>query len=336
MWNSFLKGMFRLDAEDVHRLAMFMIRHLGWQPDRGKYHLGEGAPVIAGLRFRNPIGLAAGFDKNCEILHRLAGFGFGFAEIGTVTPLPQPGNPRPRLFRDLATETIFNRMGFNSDGAQLVAERLKKARDKLPLDFRVGVNIGKNKDTPMAEASADYRRAIGPFRDLADYICINVSSPNTEGLRGLQNVRDLSSIVEAVALEITGWTRVPPIFLKLAPELEAETLNSMIPELDQCGVAGWILTNTLAGKWRVDGHTELAGGISGAPLKARSEEVLRTVRKLTDRPIISSGGILTAEDAVQRLAEGAQLIQIYSGWIFEGPGFPREILKFLPLKQQRL
>lgn len=329
IWPILLKGMFRFDAESVHRLSMGFVRRFALLKDHRDYHLGKSAPILSGIRFRNPIGLAAGFDKNCEILGRLPGFGFGFAEIGTVTPRPQPGNPRPRLFRDLESRTVFNRMGFNSDGAEVVSARLEGVREALPEDFRVGVNIGKNKDTSLEDASADYRDAVRYFENLADYICINVSSPNTEGLRNLQNLQDLTSIVSEVVDEVCGWTAVPPVFLKLSPELDRDSLNTLVPGLDQKGIAGWVLTNTLMGTWKIQDRGEVQGGVSGLPLQARSREVLSWVRTLTNRPIMSSGGILTADDALDRMKEGADAVQIYSGWIFEGPWLPKRILKQL-------
>jgi dihydroorotate dehydrogenase len=275
------------------------------------------------------VGLAAGFDKNGEILTGLPALGFGFAEIGTVTPRPQPGNDRPRLFRDPMRESLFNRMGFNGLGAAVVAANLAKAKMNLPQHFIVGVNLGKNKDTPAEKAKDDYLRAASYFKDLADYLVINVSSPNTPGLRSLQTVNALKPIVLEVMQLITGWKHKPPLLLKLAPELGAEDLAHLIQALEPEGVDGWVLTNTLAGKHP---DSEFAGGWSGKILTPHSRSSLQVARGVTAKPIISVGGILSVEEAATRMEMGANLIQIYSGWIFNGPCFPNRINRQLVLR----
>jgi dihydroorotate dehydrogenase len=278
------------------------------------------------MSFRSPVGLAAGFDKNCEILPALPDLGFGFAEIGTVTPRPQPGNERPRLFRDRPHRALFNRMGFNNLGAEIIATRLKEARARLPTSFRVGVNIGKNKDTALSDAPGDYRAAARPFDGLADYLVINVSSPNTPGLRSLQSVEALEPIVREVLAEVSGWERRVPVLLKLAPELGGEELQAILRAGERWGVAGWVLTNTLGGGWP---KPAITGGYSGAPLAEAARTSLASARAITSLPIISVGGILSPKEAAARIEAGAQLVQIYSGWIYEGPRFPAKISSVL-------
>jgi dihydroorotate dehydrogenase len=264
------------------------------------------------------VGLAAGFDKNAEILTALPDLGFGFAEIGTVTPRPQLGNEKPRLFRWAKSQKIFNRMGFNSDGAALVARRLAHYKPQLPTGFRVGVNIGKNKETPNEKAYEDYRDALRPFRDLADYVVVNVSSPNTPGLRSLQSRTSLAPILNAVHSELELWKRRPPLFLKLAPELDVLELQDLLMHADELHLDGIIITNTLAGSYE-----NKPGGYSGAVLTDISREVLMKARTLSKLPIISVGGVMNPAEARARRRLGADLVQIYSGWIFGGPRFPR-------------
>jgi dihydroorotate dehydrogenase len=280
------------------------------------------------MDFGSPVGLAAGFDKDAEILAALPAMGFGFAEIGTVTPRPQPGNERPRLFRDPARASLFNRMGFNGLGAEIVSSNLAEVRPHLPEGFRVGVNIGKNKDTSLDRAAEDYRKAIRPFKDLADYVVINVSSPNTPGLRSLQTVESLTPIVSEVQEELAQWRRTTPVLLKLAPELRGEDLKAVILALEARKISGWVLTNTLAGTIDTPSGS-LAGGWSGGAVTEPARLSLQEVRSISQLPIISVGGILSAEEAQVRLDLGANLIQIYSGWIYRGPTFPRDIKKAL-------
>ncbi|MGZ3697620.1 MAG: quinone-dependent dihydroorotate dehydrogenase [Bdellovibrionota bacterium] len=323
--------LFRFDAETAHLLTIRLIRlgiRLGGVPLRlvsGVW----GWPVsptvrVAGIEFQGRLGLAAGLDKNAEILEGLPALGFSFAEIGTVTPRPQSGNERPRLFRDLARETLFNRMGFNNLGATMIAQRLRAARKSLPEGFRVGVNLGKNKDTPLEEAAQDYARAAAPFRGLADYLVINVSSPNTPGLRSLQTAESLRPIIAAVQAEIAAWEPRPPLFLKLAPEIEGDDLRTLLKAVENWKIDGWVLTNTLAGSFK-----DQIGGFSGKILTERSRRSLITAREVTSLPIVSVGGILDGDEALKRVEAGADLVQIYSGWIYRGPALPREIAKKL-------
>jgi dihydroorotate dehydrogenase len=323
-----------MDAETAHHLSIRAIRAAAATggaslklASGASQALPEGAeaPTVFGLEFRSRLGLAAGFDKNCEILHALPSLGFGFAELGTVTLRPQPGNDRPRLFRDPGRRALFNRMGFNSLGAEIVSRRLADMRGRLPAGFRVGVNLGKNKETPPEDAAREYAAAARAFRGLPDYLVVNVSSPNTPGLRKLQEAEQLRPIAEEVAQEIGKWDKKPPLLLKLAPELEGEALSELLGLAEGWGtVDGWVLTNTLAGEWKGTSRT-LSGGWSGAPLTDRSRASLERASRSTRLPIISVGGIMSAEEAVSRMRLGASLLQIYSGWILEGPSFPSEI-----------
>jgi dihydroorotate dehydrogenase len=323
--------LFALDAERAHRLSVRAIRALGTASPALLRAVAGGAaarpsgarPEVFGLSFASRVGLAAGFDKDAELVEFLPALGFGFAEIGTVTPRPQPGNEGLRLFRDPGRGAIFNRMGFNSAGAAAVSARLARARERLPEEFRVGVNVGKNRDTPLAEAASDYARAIEPFDGLADYVVINVSSPNTPGLRSLQAQETLLPIVDAVAERLArGRGRRPPLLLKLAPELQGEALESLVRAAEAWGIGGWVLTNTLAGR-----HGDLEGGWSGRPLADAARASLARARAVTRLPIVSVGGILDAEEAAARRALGADLVQLYTGWVFSGPAFPGEVAR---------
>ena len=337
LWRIAKAILFRLEAETAHLFTLALIRlgiRLGGAPLRIASGVArapqEPGPRVLGVNFATHLGLAAGFDKNAEILRGLPALGFGFAEIGTVTPRPQPGNDRPRLFRDPARGAIFNRMGFNGLGATVVSARLAEARPHLPADFRVGVNVGKNKDTPNEGAAEDYARALAPFAGLCDYAVINVSSPNTPGLRALQSLVALRPIVERARETIDRWKVAPPLLLKLAPEISGETLLETLAAATRWGIDGWVLTNTLGGTFplsgvRPNGAEPLSGGWSGEPLRELSRTRLREARAATKLPIISVGGIGDAAEAVRRLKDGADLIQIYSGWIFAGPTFAAEI-----------
>jgi len=309
---------FKLDAERAHLLACFFLVTLGKIPGALKIVSASNTtekPVdFLGMCFRNSIGLAAGFDKDAKLVKYLPDLGFGFVEVGTVTLHPQAGNKRPRLFRFPKEKSLFNRMGFNSEGAGLVSERLKKARQKLPENFRVGVNIGKNKDTPNSEAADEYAVCCSFFESLADYIVINISSPNTLGLRDLQSSEQIKEIVERVRQVTRAWKTKPPILVKLAPELNDQGLSELASELPSLGVDGLVLTNTLAGEFRGQ-----SGGWSGERLKQLSREALRIARARTNIPIISVGGIDGREEVELRLQMGAGLLQIYSSWVYAGP-----------------
>jgi dihydroorotate dehydrogenase len=282
--------------------------------------------VVGGVTYRNPIGLAAGFDKEGTLIPALAHLGFGFVEVGTVTPRPQPGNPKPRLFRDPKRFSLFNRMGFNSPGADVVAKNVAEARASgdLPPDFRIGINLGKNKETSPEDAARDYGSAVRPFENLADYLVVNVSSPNTPGLRALQTVESITKIVEAIRAELSKWRIKPPIYLKLAPEVSGEALDQLLNEEKNLGIDGWVLTNTLGGFWK-----GAQGGWSGGALGSLGRECLERVRGRSRLPIISVGGILERREVESRIESGANLVQVYTGWIYFGPRWiPRLLSAF--------
>ncbi|MBS1959179.1 MAG: quinone-dependent dihydroorotate dehydrogenase [Bdellovibrionales bacterium] len=319
-WPILRTVLFLLPAEFTHEISKFGMRLMALFMKQPKE-----------IR-NNPIGLAAGFDKNCEILDLLPKFGFGHAEIGTVTPKPQGGNPKPRLFRNPRDKTIFNRMGFNNLGAGIISERLKKIKPALPPGFKVGVNLGKNKITPDEQAAGDYARVARAFLDTADYFVINVSSPNTPGLRALQTIEALSLIVKAVQQELLSpanlKNRAIPIYVKLAPELTGDSLIPLLKELTALGVSGFVLTNTQAGHYIYRGES-LPGGWSGKNLSTTSFNRLTEAKKALKGDfsvrMISVGGIMTTEEAIKRLKSGANEIQLYTGWIYQGPLFAHKI-----------
>lgn len=282
------------------------------------------------------IGLAAGFDKNADLLEVLPRWGFDFVEIGTVTPRPQGGNPEPRLFRDVKSGRLFNRMGFNNLGAGVISERVKKAKPKLPPGFQVGINIGKNKNTPDAEAHLDYAKVARAFLDTADFFVINVSSPNTPGLRALQSIEALTPIIQGVQNEVASpanfQNRKIPIWVKLAPELQKTDLTVLCRGIQDLGIQGIVLTNTEAGTYIYRGET-YSGGWSGKnltdPSRSRLTEAISAVRKIQSFEWVSVGGIDSAQEAQRRLDLGATRIEFYTGWVFEGPGFPRQLQRQL-------
>ncbi len=299
-----------------------------------------------GLNFHNPVGLAAGFDKNGVAANIWTKFGFGFAELGTVTWHPQPGNPQPRLFRLTDDSAALNRMGFNNQGAQAMASRFQAAYNRGKLDhsypspdspFPKGINLGKSKVTPLEQASTDYLESFKLLVDWGDYFVVNVSSPNTPGLRSLQDAAGLSTILDIMQQKNQG---IKPILVKIAPDLEWDAIASILDLAKTYQLAGIIATNTTI---RRDGLktqilretgkplSEEPGGISGLPLQQRSTEVIRFIWQQTSGklPIIGVGGIFTADDAWEKITAGATLIQVYTGWVYEGPWMVRRILQGL-------
>lgn len=277
---------------------------------------------LMGLTFPNPVGLAAGFDKNGVWIDELASLGFGFVEIGTVTPKAQLGNPKPRLFRLKEDEALINRMGFNNNGSAKAAQKLKKRRSKII----VGGNIGKNKITENMEAVHDYRQAFLDLYEVVDYFVVNVSSPNTPGLRELQEKGPLKFILRQLMDENRKQAKLKPILLKIAPDLTLEQLDDIVEIVQETEIAGVIATNTTIERSGLSTSSEEieaigAGGLSGKPLKDRSTEVIRYLAQKSQKSfvIIGVGGIQTAEDAQEKLAAGADLIQVYSGFVYEGP-----------------
>jgi dihydroorotate dehydrogenase len=285
---------------------------------------------MLGLRFPNPVGLAAGFDKDARLLDELACFGFGFIEIGTVTPMPQPGNSKPRLFRLMKDKALINRMGFNNDGAHAAAARLAHRRSNVI----IGGNVGKNKTTSNENAATDYSSCVEALYPYVDYFVVNVSSPNTPGLRELQEREPLTKILLRVKEVIKTQGKEKPMLLKIAPDLTEEQLDDIVEILRATGTDGVIATNTTLSRDGLVTSSERvnamgAGGLSGEPLAGRSNEVIRYLRSKLGMgfPIIGVGGIMTAEDAVEKLEAGADLVQIYTGFIYEGPSFLHSIAK---------
>jgi len=283
---------------------------------------------VFGLKFKNPVGLAAGFDKNAELVEELAWFGFGFIEIGTVTPLPQPGNEKPRMFRLPEDAALINRMGFNNQGVEVAAHRLKNLKKE---GLIIGGNIGKNKQTPNEEAVSDYIKCFDALFDVVDYFVVNVSSPNTPGLRELQEKGPLLNILQTLQQRNRKNDISRPILLKIAPDLTNDQLNDIIEIVQESGIAGVIATNTTISREGLTTTTNETGGLSGKPLTKRSTEVIRYLHEQSGGafPIIGVGGIHSAEDAKEKLAAGAALIQLYTGFIYEGPGLVKAIKKSL-------
>ena len=280
--------------------------------------------TVFGLHFPNPVGLAAGFDKNAMLIDEFAELGFGFIEVGTVTPKPQEGNPKPRLFRLLEDEAIINRMGFNNEGLAAMKTRLEKRRSKVI----VGGNLGKNKVTPNELADDDYRQGFEALYDVVDYFVVNVSSPNTPNLRALQEKEPLKQLLQTLQ-ELNALKPVQkPILLKIAPDLSNDQLDDVIEIVLETKLAGVIATNTtLSREGLQSAHKAEMGGLSGKPLTKRSTEVVAYLHEKSKGqfPIIGVGGIHSGADAIEKLKAGASLVQIYSGFIYEGPGLIKEI-----------
>jgi dihydroorotate dehydrogenase len=326
---------FRMDPEWVHEKTLSLLQKTSRE---GKPHFMAGVvpekPVeVMGLRFANPVGLAAGMDKNGLCVDGFGSLGFGFLELGTVTPRPQPGNPKPRLFRLPESEGIINRMGFNNMGVNALLNHLSRAR------YRgiIGINIGKNFDTPIERAEADYVLGLRAVYARADYVAVNISSPNTSNLRELQKgeaftglLRSLAATREALKNETGIHT---PIAVKIAPDLEESALDFISAALVDSGMDAVIATNTTLDRSRVNGqkHAAESGGLSGAPIRDRSTEVVRGLaERLQGRiPIIGVGGIFSVDDAKEKLQAGASLVQVYSGLIYRGPGLVGEIIRGL-------
>jgi len=285
---------------------------------------------VFGLTFKNPVGLAAGFDKNAEYIEDMAKLGFGFIEIGTVTPKPQPGNDKPRMFRLVNDSALINRMGFNNQGADVAAERLKHLKDRNGLI--IGGNIGKNKVTPNEEAVNDYIYCFHALYEHVDYFVVNVSSPNTPGLRDLQEKEPLKHILNTLQQLNLEKASQKPILLKIAPDLTDSQLDDIVEIVMDTKIAGVIATNTTISREGLRSDAELvkeAGGVSGAPLTKRSTEVIRYLSEKSGKafPIIGVGGIHSAQDALDKLDAGASLVQVYTGFIYEGPGLVGNICK---------
>jgi dihydroorotate dehydrogenase len=320
--------LFRLDPETAHHLAIRGLQLSSLTPSFWRLVQIKPNPKFTkdlfGLHFPNPVGLAAGFDKNAVALPAWAGLGFGFAEVGTITSMKQDGNPKPRIFRIAESEALINRLGFNTEGADGVALRLEalKQSGRWP-EIPVGINLGKSKIIPLEAAAEDYCRAFRSLSHWGDYFALNVSSPNTPGLRQLQErdaIQELFSVVRHEAGE-------KPVLVKIAPDLDWRQMENVLEMAESHHLAGVIATNTTIDHNAVPAQFRTEGGLSGSPLQRKAMEVLQFVKQRSKLPVISVGGIMSADEALRRLDAGADLIQIYTGLIYRGPGLIREILK---------
>jgi dihydroorotate dehydrogenase len=326
--------LFLLDPETAHHLALNWLGRASSSKLTLRALTRRLAPparprTVFGVTFGNPIGLAAGFDKNGVALPAWAALGFGFVEIGTVTARPQSGNPRPRIFRYPAERALINRLGFNNDGADMVANRLRQLREsgRWP-SIPVGINIGKSKLTPLEEAAADYLHSFRRLRNFADYVVLNVSSPNTPGLRSLQERESLSVLLRDIADE--NRTN-KPIVVKIAPDMSDEQLADVLATCDEFRVSAIIATNTTTDHSALPSGRDQTGGLSGEPLRARSTSLIKSIATKTNIPIIGCGGIFDAASAREKIAAGASLLQLYTGFVYRGPGIIREILEGLSI-----
>jgi dihydroorotate dehydrogenase len=331
--------LFKLDPEAAHRLTLQLVRLAGNIPPsrwvlQALFSVPQKPVSAFGLTFPNPVGLAAGYDKDAEAVRGLSALGFGHLELGTITPRPQPGNPKPRIFRLVEDKAIINRMGFPGKGAEYALDALKLSTKNSKRSTLIGINLGKNKDTPVEEAANDYIYLMKVFADHADYLAINISSPNTVGLRRLQGREMLESLLKQVAVERIKLPKNLPILVKIAPDLSEEELDDAIGVILNNGMDGIIATNTTLAREGLKSRQQVEqGGLSGGPLTGKSDAVLaRVVSKVQGRvPVIGVGGVMNADDAKRKLDLGATLVQVYSGMIYAGPGLAKDIVKHLHL-----
>ncbi|HVW12566.1 MAG TPA: quinone-dependent dihydroorotate dehydrogenase [Mucilaginibacter sp.] len=333
--------LFKFDPEKVHYFVTRNLKRFNRFPGGARisralwdFESRKLEREVFGLKFKNPVGLAAGFDKNAEMIAEMGNLGFGFVEVGTITPLPQPGNEKPRMFRLPKSKGLINRMGFNNRGMDVVAERIAAYRRNASVYQQcliIGGNIGKNKVTPNEEAVNDYIKCFDRLFDVVDYFVVNVSSPNTPGLRALQEKEPLMHILNTLQQRNSKNGISRPILLKIAPDLTNEQLDDIVEIVNRTGIAGVIATNTTISRdglapYKFNSET---GGLSGAPLTGRSTEVIRYLSGKSKGafPIIGVGGIHSPQDAIDKLNAGASLIQLYTGFIYEGPGLIKRINK---------
>ncbi|HUR40837.1 MAG TPA: quinone-dependent dihydroorotate dehydrogenase [Verrucomicrobiae bacterium] len=332
------EALFALDAERSHELTLGVLSRfpkLATAPFAGR--VPDSPAELLGLRFRNRVGLAAGLDKNGDCIEAFDRLGFGFIEIGTVTPRPQPGNPRPRLFRLPRQQALINRLGFNNHGVDHLVERVRRT----PCQAVLGINIGKNADTPVENAADDYERCLRKVYAVAGYVTINISSPNTKNLRDLQETQRLTALLERLLRTREELAqrqgRVVPLLVKIAPDLELAALRELALKARELGVDGLIATNTTIARPGLDGvpNASETGGLSGAPLRGRAVEAVRALRDAVggDYPLIGVGGIGSGEDARDRRRAGADLVQIYTGFIYRGPELVGECARALLASQ---
>jgi dihydroorotate dehydrogenase len=331
--------LFWFDAEEVHYFSMSMLRFFCSFSFIKQFLKKKFAPhknfskEVFGITFSNPVGLAAGFDKNAKYLNELETLGFGFVEIGTVTPLPQSGNPKPRLFRLPKDKALINRMGFNNEGAKAAAERVRSYRKNNKSSLIIGGNIGKNKITPNEDAWKDYEICFNELHDVVDYFVVNVSSPNTPGLRDLQQKDSLKKIL--INLQQINETKIiqKPLLLKISPDLNQNDLDDIIDLAMEIKLDGLVAANTtISRNDLITSEKEInkigAGGLSGKPLREECDRITNYIHQRTKStiPIISSGGIFSADDAKEKFENGADLVQVWTGFIYEGPGIVKKVL----------
>jgi len=332
MYSLLRKILFLFDAELIHEFSVFSIKLFNKIPLSDyiikKFFYVDDKRLernILGLKFKNPVGLAAGFDKNAECYNEFSNFGFGFIEIGTVTPIPQPGNPKKRIFRLVEDKSLINRLGFNNKGLSSIVNNLKKQRDII-----IGANIGKNFFTKNNEAYNDYLQCISELNEFIDYFAVNISSPNTKGLREFHDKSLLRPLLEKLIKFNDKQNNKRPLLLKISPDLSEEQLAEIVVLIKDLNLDGIIATNTTVSR---DGATSKfkiqQGGMSGQLLKIKSNAIVKYLRKNLGEnfPIIGVGGIMSADDAIERLNSGADLIQIYTGFIYRGPSLIKEINK---------
>lgn len=334
-YSAIRKVFFKFDPEAIHELTIKSFKATGATPLNLLYKQSvPNKPVeVMGIKFPNPVGLAAGLDKNGECIKAFEAMGFGFVEVGTVTPRPQPGNDKPRIFRLPEANAIINRMGFNNKGVDYLVDQVIKAKFRGVL----GINIGKNKDTPDENAKDDYIHCMRKVYDHATYITVNISSPNTPGLRSLQYGDPLNELLSALKTEQTSlaeqFGKYVPVAVKIAPDLTAEEVDSIAECLIANNIDGVIATNTTLARDKV-AHLQFGdeqGGLSGAPVKEQSTKVIQLLSKALDNklPIIGVGGIASDSDAQEKIAAGAKLVQVYTGFIYQGPELVKEIVHSL-------
>ena len=337
MYKSLIRPLlFKFDPEKIHHFTFSSIRFLNNIPGmpgviKSVYNVTDPRleREVFGLKFKNPVGLAAGMDKDAKLYKELSGLGFGFIEIGTLTPKPQEGNPKQRLFRLREDSAIINRMGFNNGGVHDAVERLKNNPNGKG-HVLIGGNIGKNKVTPNEDAVSDYEICFDALYDYVDYFVVNVSSPNTPNLRELQDKEPLTKLLQTLQDKNAAKPKQKPILLKIAPDLTDEQLLDIIDIIKTTGIAGVIATNTTISREGLQSENKAEmGGLSGKPLAKRSTEVIRFLSEKSNKafPIIGVGGIHSADDAIEKLEAGASLIQLYTGFIYEGPGLIKAINK---------
>jgi dihydroorotate dehydrogenase len=331
MYKSLLRPiLFKFDPEWVHHFTFKSLKKFGETTafrNYAKKNFQLEDPrlerEVFGLKFKNPVGLAAGFDKDAKLYKELSNLGFGFVEIGTLTPKPQPGNEKKRLFRLKEDQAIINRMGFNNDGVEAAIARLKENENVL-----IGGNIGKNKITPNEKAVEDYTACFNALYDYVNYFVVNVSSPNTPNLRELQDKEPLTNLLNTLQALNTEKPKQKPILLKIAPDLTEAQLLDIIDIVKETKIAGVIATNTTISREGLNAENKNeTGGLSGKPLRDRATEVIRFLSEKSNKafPIIGVGGIHSAEDALEKLEAGASLVQLYTGFIYKGPGLIKEI-----------